>query len=161
LKRRLDAESTAAREGQILMEKKGARLFQQGGAFPGNIVELDSRRQLRLKVNELIRQVNNPTLTTSEIQKHLFHAAATYGNLFAAQLVRSLFRDDPLERQSVVWLLTMLNNAACIPLLRRLSQNRQLSRPVRLSAALALAGMGASASLIESSSRQPRLYAIG
>ena len=142
------------------MEEKGARLFQRGDIVPGNIVELDSRRQLRLKVTELIRFVNDPTLTTGEIQEHLFHAAATYGNLFAAQLVRSLHRDDPQERQSVVWLLTMLNDTASIPLLARLSHNPQLPRPVRLSAALALAGMGASSTLIEASGRQPRLYAI-
>src|SRR5579864_5344486 len=143
------------------MEKKGARLFQQGDApRERNIVELDSRRQLRLKVNELIRLVNDPTLTTSEIQAYLSQGMATYGPLFAAQLVRSLHRDHPQERQSVVWLLTLLNDEATIPLLRRLSHNPQMPRPVRLSAALVLAGMGASTTLIEASGRRPRLYAI-
>lgn len=142
------------------MEKKGARLFRQGNGLLGNIVELDSRRQLRLKVNELIRLVNDPTLTTREIQEHLFIGAATFGKLFAAQLVRSLHRDDPQERQSLVWLLTMLNDTTAISPLTRMSHNPQLPRPVRLSASLALAGMGATSVLIEGSRRQPRLYAI-
>ncbi|HEV2580557.1 MAG TPA: hypothetical protein VGT44_06855 [Ktedonobacteraceae bacterium] len=143
------------------MEKKGARLFQQGEMpFDRNIVELDTRRQLRLKVNELIRLVNDPMLTTSEIQAHLLHGAATYGNLFAAQLVRSLHRNDLQERQSLVWLLTLLNDETTIPLLSRMSRNVQMPRPVRLSASLALAGLGATTALIEANSRRPRLYAI-
>ena len=142
------------------MEKKGARLFQQDDTLPGNIVELDSRRQLRLKVNELTRLVNDPTLSTSEIQKHLFHGAATFGPLFAAQLVRSLHRNDSQERQSIVWLLTMLNDTAAISPLTRMSHNPRVPRPVRLSASLALAGMGATPALIEAGSKQPRLYAI-
>jgi hypothetical protein len=143
------------------MEKKGARLFQQGDiSFDRNIVELDSRRQLRLKVNELIRLVNDPTLTTSEIQAYLLHGAATFGYLFAAQLVRSLHRDDPQERQSVVWLLITLNDETTIPQLARMSHNIRMPRSVRLSASLALAGMGASTALVEANSRRPRLYAI-
>lgn len=142
------------------MEKKGARLFQQGEASPGNIVELDSRRQLRLKVNELIRLVNDPTLTTGEIQGQLLHGAATFGTLFAAQLVRSLHRDDPQERQSIVWLLTMLDDRASIRPLMHMSRDPRIPRPIRLSASLALAGMGATRVLIEAESRRPRLYAI-
>jgi hypothetical protein len=145
------------------MEQKGARLFQQGDApfeQGWNIVELDSRRQVRLKVHELIRFVNDPALTTGEIQVLLSHRAATYGKLFAAQLVRSLHRDDPQERQSVVWLLTMLHDTSTISPLARMSHNPQLPRPVRLSASLALAGMGATTALIEASSRRPHLYAI-
>lgn len=143
------------------MEKKGARLFQQGDAsLEWNIVELDLRRQLRLKVNELIRLVNDSRLTTAEIQAYLSHGAAMYGRLFAAQLVRYLHRDDPQERQSVVWLLTMLNDEAAIPLLLRLSRNIQSPRPVRLSASLVLAGMGVTPALIEANDRHPRLYAI-
>jgi HEAT repeat protein len=148
-------------EGQSLMEKKGARLFQEGDvSLERNIVELDSRRQLRLKANELIRLVNDPTLTTSEIQEQLSHGAAMYGSLFAAQLVRCLHRDDPQERQSVVWLLTILNDEAAIPLLLRLSRDMQAPRSVRLSASLALAGMGVTPALVEASGRRPRLYAI-
>src|SRR5690242_2972760 len=51
-------------EGHILMEKKGARLFQQETGTPEhswNIVELESRRQLRQKINELIGQSYNST----------------------------------------------------------------------------------------------------
>ncbi len=54
------------------MEKRGARLFQQGdgsGETNWNIVELDSRRQLRQKVNELIRLSYDSTTTTSEMQQ--------------------------------------------------------------------------------------------
>jgi len=142
------------------MEKKGARLFRQGDRPIGNIVELDLRRQLRLEVNELIRLVNDPTLTTSQIKEHLFQSAATFGKLLAAQLVRSLHRDDPQARQSLVWLLTLLNDTAAISPLTRMSHNPQLPRPVRLSASLALAGMGATSVLIEASRGQPRLYAI-
>jgi len=71
------------------MEKKGARLFQQDAeAFEcgWNIVELDSRRQLRLKVNELLRLSHDPTLTTSEMQQHLLHGVATFGKQLATQL---------------------------------------------------------------------------
>ncbi|HLX58492.1 MAG TPA: hypothetical protein VKR83_15860, partial [Ktedonobacteraceae bacterium] len=128
------------------MEKKGARLFQVDGEtfdYDWNIVELDTRRQLRLKVNELLRLVNDPALTTSEMQQHLLHAEALFGNQLAAQLVRSLQRHDYHERQSIVWLLTLLNDAESVTPLRRMSQDKQLSRSVRLSASLALAGMGA------------------
>ena len=83
------------------MEKWDARLFQQE-ADPHqryrNIVEfevLESRRQLRLKVNELIELANNSALTTSEIQQRLLLSAATFGGQLAPQLVRSLYRDDP------------------------------------------------------------------
>lgn len=143
------------------MEKKGTRLFQpRDTSLERNIVELDSRRQLRLKVNELIRLVNDPTITTGEIQEYLSHGAAMYGRLFAAQLVRCLHCDDPQERQLVVWLLTILNDEAAIPLLLCLSRDIQAPRPVRLSASLALAGMGVTPALIEAADRRSRLYAI-
>jgi len=66
-------------EGYILMEKRGARLFQQGdgsGETNWNIVELDSRRQLRQKVNELIRLSYDSTTTTSEMQQQLLQSVA-------------------------------------------------------------------------------------
>ncbi|HYL45236.1 MAG TPA: HEAT repeat domain-containing protein [Ktedonobacteraceae bacterium] len=145
------------------MEKKGARLFQQETGIPvygWNIVELESRRQLRQKINELIGQSYNSTLTTSEMRDQLLRGAAAFGNSFATQLVRSLQCDDPQKRQHIVWLLTLLDNKESIPLLQRLSHDKRLSRPVRLSAALALAGMGATAETIDTQPRV-RLYAIG
>ena len=129
------------------MEKKGARLFQlETETFEKswNVLEhevLESRRQLRQKVNELIRLVDGSTLTTGEMQQHLLSGVAKFGSQLAMQLVRSLHRDDPLERQSVVWLLTLLNDAETITLLRHMSDNKRLPRPIRLSASLALAGM--------------------
>jgi len=150
-------------EGHILMEKRGARLFQQGGGSSEtkwNIVELESLRQLRQKVNELIRLSYDSTLTTSEMQQRLLQGVATFDNQLATRLVRSLQSDDQLERQHIVWLLTLLDDKETIPLLQRMSQNERLSRPIRLSASLALAGMGATA---ESSAHYQckRLYAIG
>ena len=128
------------------MEKKGARLFQASEEtfdYGWNIVELETRRQLRLKVNELLRLVNDPTLTTSEMQRHLRSNTAIFGKQLATQLVHALQRGDSHERQSIVWLLTLLNEAASIQPLRRMSGNRRLPRAVRLSASLALAGKGA------------------
>src|ERR1700724_3142283 len=104
-------------KGQILMEKKGARLFQADEEtfdYGWNIVELETRRQLRLKVNELLRLVNDPTLTTSEMQQNLLYNKAIFGKQLATQLVHSLYRSDRNERQSIVWLLTLLNEAASI-----------------------------------------------
>ncbi|HVB72137.1 MAG TPA: hypothetical protein VNE38_01135 [Ktedonobacteraceae bacterium] len=144
------------------MEKKGARLFQEDGEilnYGWNIVELETRRQLRLKVNELLRLVNDPALTTSEMQQYLHIGVARFGNQLAAQLVRSLQRDDHHERQSIIWLLTLLNDAESVPQLRQMSQNKHLPRGVRLSASLALAGMGATPEMMNER-RHKRLYAI-
>ncbi|TMC44150.1 MAG: hypothetical protein E6J31_01855 [Chloroflexi bacterium] len=145
------------------MEKRGARLFQQGdgsGETNWNIVELDSRRQLRQKVNELIRLSYDSTTTTSEMRQQLLQSVAIFGNQLATRLVRSLQSDDQLKRQHIVWLLTLLDDKETIPLLQRMSQNERLCRPVRLSASLALAGMGATA---ESAAHYQRehSYAIG
>ncbi len=145
------------------MEKKGARLFQQETGtheYGWNIVELESRRQLRQKVNELIGQSYNSSLTTSEMRERLLLSVATFGNSFATQLVRSLQCDDQQKRQHIVWLLTLLDNKETIPLLQRLSRDKRLSRLVRLSASLALAGMGATAETIDNQSRV-HLYAMG
>ena len=145
------------------MEKRGARLFQQGdgsGETNWNIVELDSRRQLRQKVNELIRLSYDSTTTTSEMRQQLLQSVAIFGNQLATRLVRSLQNDDQLKRQHIVWLLTLLDDKETIPLLQRMSQNERLCRPVRLSASLVLAGLGATA---ESAAHYQRkhLYAIG
>ncbi len=145
------------------MEEKGARLFQQetGSNVHGwNIVELESRRRLHHKVDELIGLSYNSTLTTNEMREQLLLGVATFGNSFATQLVRSLQCDDQLKRRCVVWLLTLLDDKKIIPLLQRLAHNKRLSRPVRLSASLALAGMGATAETIDEQPRV-RLYAIG
>lgn len=144
------------------MEKKGARLFQaeeETFDYGWNIVELETRRQLRLKVNELLRLVNDPTLTTSEMRQHLLYHKATFGKQLATQLVHSLHRSDSRERQSIVWLLTLLNESASIPPLMRMSGNKRLPRTVRLSASLALAGMSATPELVDEH-RHERLYAI-
>jgi hypothetical protein len=145
------------------MGNKGARLFQQEAGtheYGWNIVELESRRQLREKVNELIRLSNGITITTSEIQQELLCGAALFGNQLAAQLVRSLQCDDQHRRQQIVWLLTLLDDKTTIPRLQHLSLNKRVSRSVRLSASLALAGMGATAEVTDQRQRV-RLYAIG
>ena len=144
------------------MEEKGARLFQADEETSDNgwnIVELETRRQLRLKVNELLRLVNDPTLTTGEMQQQLLYYKAIFGKQLAIQLAHSLQRSDHHDRQSLIWLLTLLNETASIALLRRMSGNKRLPRAVRLSASLALAGMGATPELLDEQ-RQPRLYAI-
>jgi HEAT repeat protein len=145
------------------MGKRDARQFQHAANTNEqrwNIVELESRRQLHRKVNELIELVNDPTTTTSEMRQQLLQGVATFGNLFAIQLVRSLHCEDHNERQSVVWLLTLLDDQTTIPLLQQLSHDERQPWPIRLSAALALAGMGATAEM-RADSRRIRLYAIG
>jgi len=126
-----------------------------------NIVELESRRQLRRKVNELIELVDDPTITSSDMREQLLLGVATFGEQFAMQLVRSLHRDDQHERQSIVWLLTLLDNQTTIPLLEQMSHDERQSRSIRLSAALALAGMGATAEMIDDGTWHKRLYATG
>lgn len=145
------------------MEKGSARLFQQAtsDAFEQswNVVELETRKQVRQRVNALLRLANDMTITTSEMRQQLLQGVATFGNVFATQLVRSLHRDNSAERQSIVWLLTVLNEKETIPPLLQMSGNPHLPRAVRLSAALALAGMGVTAETIEKS-RRVRLYAL-
>lgn len=145
------------------MEERGARLFQQEiGTVKNdwNIVELESRRHLRQRVHELIQHANCSSLTTSDMQHQLLLGVATFGNKLATQLVRSLNRDNLQERQSIVWLLTLLNDKETIPLLQRTAHDTRLSRGVRLSASLALAGMGATTEVQEHYQRR-RLYALG
>jgi hypothetical protein len=152
-------------EGQILMEKWDAGLLRQEADTHQqcrNIVELEvleSRRQLRLTVNQLIRLASNPAHTTSEIQQQLRLSVAAFGDQLAIQLVRSLDRDDPHERQCIVWLLTLLNDTETVPPLQRMSRNKRLPRSIRLSAALTLAGMGETAETKEEN-RRIRLFAI-
>jgi hypothetical protein len=142
------------------MEKKDARLFQSATHEQSwNIVELESRRQLRHRIHELIQLSHSSSITTSQMREHLLLGVAQFGKLFAAQLVRSLHRDDQQERQAVVWLLTLLNEQETIPPLQQMSRNEQLPRSIRLSASLALAGMGATKEMTDNS-RRIRLYAI-
>lgn len=145
------------------MERGSARLFQQATstAFEQswNIVELETRKQVRQKVNELLRLASDMTVTTSEMRQQLLQGVATFGTPFATQLVRSLYRDDYAERQSVVWLLTVLNKKETIPPLQQMANDSRLPRALRLSASLALAGMGITAENIKDN-RRVRLYAI-
>jgi hypothetical protein len=147
------------------MEKRGARLFQREAnalEHRSKIVELEvleSRRQLRLEVNELIRLAHNPTVSTDEMQQHLFLCVARFGALLPVQLLRSLHREDPQERQSIVWLLVLLNDKETIVPLQHISQDKRIPRPIRLSASMALAGMGATPESLENH-RCTRLFAI-
>jgi HEAT repeat protein len=145
------------------MGKRDARQFQYTADINKqrwNIVELESRRQLRRKVNALIELVDDPTITSSDMREQLLLGVATFGEQFAMQLVRSLHRDDQRERQSIVWLLTLLEDQTTIPLLEQMSHDERQSRSIRLSAALALAGMGATAEMMDDTWRK-RLYATG
>src|SRR5438105_3881977 len=155
-------------EGQILMEKCDARLFQHDAStdehneYSCNVVKpdvLESRRHLHQKVNEIIRLANDTSLSTSDIRQHLLLSVAIFGHRFTMQLVRSLHRDDPVERQTLVWLLTILNDRQAITPLQDISRNERLPRLVRLSTSLALAGMGVTTEMIED--RPTKLYAIG
>lgn len=145
------------------MEKGGARLFQQANFDASdqnwNIVELETRKQIRQQVNSLLRQAYTMTVTTSEVRRQLLQGVADFGFPFATQLVRLLHRDDCAERQSVIWLLVTLNEKETIPLLQQMSNNAHLPRAIRLSAALALAGMGVTAETVRQH-RRVRLYAI-
>jgi len=158
-------ESHKTPKGHILMEKKGARLFQKEShslEFCRNIVELEvleSRRHLRQKVNELIRLTSNSGASTEEIQRQLSLSLMRFGTQLSTQLLHSLNRDDPQERHSIVWLLIILNDAQTIAPLRHISLDKRIPRSIRLSASLALAGMGATAETNENC-RRTRLYAI-
>lgn len=143
------------------MERWDARPLQsasQMNEYGWNVLELESRKNLRSKIHELIDLTNNSNLSTSDIQQQLHLCQKQYGKHFAIQLVRSLQRTNIVEREAIVWLLTQLHDSETIPLLQRLSQHTQESRAIRLSAALALAGMGATAEMLTTS--HPRLYAI-
>ena len=147
------------------MGKKGARLFQKEAnsiELSGNIVELEvleSRRHLRQKVNGLIRLATNTGASTEEIQHYVSSILTEFGAQLSSQLLRSLNCDDPQERQSIVWLLTLLNDAQTIERLRHISLDEHFPRSIRLSASLALAGMDATTEIAKNY-RRNRLYAI-
>jgi hypothetical protein len=125
-----------------------------------NVVELESRRHLRSKISELIHLTVNSPLTTTDLQQHLSLNQRLFGSRFALHLVRALSQhEDQAEREAVVWLLTLLNAQETIAPLQQMARNEQLSRLTRLSASLALAGMGATPEMSEH--YQPRrVYAI-
>ena len=147
------------------MEKKSARLFQRETIpleFYGNIVELEvleSRRHLRQKVHELIRLTTHSSASTEEIQRQLSLSITGFGTQLSSQLLRSLNHNDLQERQSIVWLLILLNDAKTIAPLRHISLDKRIPRSIRLSASLALAGMGATVETNENY-RRNRLHAI-
>ncbi len=130
------------------MEKRGTRLFQPSAAKMGhdtrwNIVELESRRDLRQKIDELISLTLYTTISTSELQHLLSLTLERYGQRFITLLVRALSTKDAEKRQTIVDLLTILNAPEAIPHLQALAQSARAARSVRLSASLALAGMNA------------------
>jgi hypothetical protein len=147
------------------MVKNGTRLFQreanalEHGSNTVKLEVLKSRRRLRLEVNELIRLAHNSTVSTDEMQQHLFLCAARFGTLLPIQLLRSLHHEDTHKRQSIVWLLILLNDKETIGPLQHISQDKQMPRPIRLSASMALAGMGATTESLENH-QCTRLYAI-
>lgn len=150
------------------MEQRDAGLFQAGRTTPSafahghdwNIATLESRRQLRDSVHDLIRLATSSTLTTSELRQHAQGYLALFGKRFVTRLVRSLQRDDAQERQAIVWLLTVLNDTATHAPLRNMARNEALPRSVRLSASLALAGMGTTRDEPALNRPRVRLYAI-
>lgn len=125
-----------------------------------NIVELKSRRHLRSNINALIHLTIDSTLTTTDLQQQLSLNQKLFGSRFALHLVRALQQqENQAEREAVVWLLTLLNDQETIKPLQQMAHNEHLSRATRLSASLALAGMGATPEMGEQ--YQPRrLYAI-
>ncbi|GAC1623772.1 MAG: hypothetical protein NVS4B11_18700 [Ktedonobacteraceae bacterium] len=143
------------------MERRDARLFQQDATTNEgwNIVELESHRQFRQKVNELIQLTTITGITTSELQQHLKQCVSTYSNRFASQLIRALHRENAQERQAIVYLVMLLNDPNTIPQLQHISHNERCPRSIRLSASLALAGMGATREVTEEH-RCVRLHAI-
>ncbi len=143
------------------MERRDARLFQQNVTVSEgwNIVELESHRQFRQTVNELIKNTSITGITTDDLRQQLEEYKTLHGTRFSIQLVRALQRENAQERQAVVSLLTLLNDASTIPQLHLISQSKHYSRSIRLSASLALAGMGATREVTEDF-RRVRLYAI-
>lgn len=144
------------------MEKWDTGLLQQpcSTEHTCNLVELDARREIRRQVHTLIDLATYTPTSTSEIRQRLSECTTRFGSPFATHLVRSLQQyDDEDERQSLVWLLTVLNDAATIPQLQHIVLNERLSRSIRLAASLALAGMNATHE-VTSPSRSKHLYAI-
>jgi hypothetical protein len=145
------------------MEKRDDRRFQIAEDQKDdnwNIVELESHRELRHKTNEIIQLCHSNIVTTSELRQRLHEYAELFGSRFALHLARTLQQhDNQADRQAIVWLLTLLNDKATIPLLQNIANQQRLSRAIRLSASLALAGMGATRDTTEIE-RQVRAYIL-
>ena len=147
------------------MGEKGTRLFPkevQTRKLNRNIVELEvleSRRLLRQKIFELTQMATNFSISTDEIQRQLYLDLSEFGSQLTSQLLRSLNRDEPMVRQSIIRLLILLNDTQIIEPLRHMSLDKRLSRPVRLSASLALAGLEGTEKTHDIE-RRTRLYAI-
>jgi hypothetical protein len=142
------AELHQAPERHILMEKRDTRLFQQKIATTAhntswNIVELESHRDLRQKIDEMLHLTLYNAITTAELQQLLSQTLERYGTRCITLLVHCLYTKDAEKRQTVVQLLTLLQAPEAIPQLESLIQNEQTPRSIRLAASLALAGMHA------------------
>jgi hypothetical protein len=143
------------------MEKWDARPLQSDcpTAEDGwNVFKLESRKNLHSKIHEFIDLTIHSTLSSSEIHQRLQQCQQHYGQPFTNLLVHYLKRTNSVEREALVWLLTQLQDQDTIPLLQKLSQQKQQPRSVRLSAALALAGMGETSEMLTTT--RPFLYAI-
>ena len=110
-----------------------------------HILELESQRELRRQTNKIVQYCHSTTVTTSELRQHLQACMAAFGSRFSLHLARSLQepRSNLADRQAIVCLLTLLNDKATLPLLQQIARQQRFSRTIRLSASLALAGMGA------------------
>jgi len=110
-----------------------------------HIMELESQRELRRQTNKIVQYCHSTTVTTSELRQHLQACMAAFGSRFSLHLARSLQepRSNQADRQAIVCLLTLLNDKATIPLLQQIAKQQRSTRTIRLSASLALAGMGA------------------
>jgi len=143
------------------MERRDARPFQQDATIHEgwNIVELESHRQFRQTVNELIKNTNSTGITTNDLCQQLEDCRTSYGTRFTTLLVRALHRENAQERQAIVSLLTLLDDPNTIPHLEHIAHSERYPRSIRLSASLALAGMGVTRETIDDV-RRVRLYAI-
>lgn len=143
------------------MDQGDARMFwslQSAGEENWNIVVLESHRALLQQIDVLIRSLQDSGCTRSEMKHRLGEAAERFGPRFPRFLVRELRYADEERRQDIVWLLTVLKDVETVAPLQRLAGNKRLARGVRLSAALALAGMGVTEDM--QSTKRLRLYAI-
>jgi hypothetical protein len=145
----------------LLMEKWDARPLQPedpAEEYGWNVLKLESRKNLHSKIHEFIDLTTQSTLSTRDIQQRLQLCQRHYGKTFAALLVHFLKQTDAVEREAIIWLLTQLQDQNTIPLLQQLAQNKQQPHSVRLSASLALAGMGQTPEMMTTA--RPCLYAI-
>lgn len=130
------------------MEKRDARLFQMvedPKDANWNIVELESHRGLRHTTNEIIQLCHSHSVTTAELRQQLQASLILFGRRFSLHMARSLqeHHHNQADRQAIVSLLTLLDDKATVPLLQQIANQQHLPRTVRLSASLALTGMGA------------------